>query len=174
MRPLGLLVKRLDQAAMAIAVLAIAIIMVVVSFDAVLRYAFNAPLQWSYELVGYYLMVVGIYFAVSSTFITGDHVNITLVRDMLPARLVAWLDVAWCLVAAAVFGFIVYGTWDNVAVAWTRNDFIPGYITWPSWLSHLPIPLGCALFAIRLVHHVVTLVATGHDDAVEDHGEPTE
>ena len=99
---MGQFLKRLEQASMLIAVAAITLIMLIVSFDAILRYLFNSPLQWSYELVGYYLMVVGIYFALSGTFTSGDHVNITLVRDMLPKRLLAWLDIVWCLVAAVV------------------------------------------------------------------------
>ena len=70
---MGLVLKRLEQAAMLIAMVSITLIMLIVSFDAILRYVFNAPLQWSYELVGYYLMVVGIYFALSGTFTQNRH-----------------------------------------------------------------------------------------------------
>ena len=171
---MGQFLKRLEQASMLIAVAAITLIMLIVSFDAILRYLFNSPLQWSYELVGYYLMVVGIYFALSGTFTSGDHVNITLVRDMLPKRLLAWLDIVWCLVAAVVFALLTLGTWRNTADAWTHKEFIPGYISWPSWLSHLWIPLGAALLVVRLLYHVVILATQGHDDDVNDHGEPME
>ncbi|WP_417210552.1 TRAP transporter small permease [Antarctobacter sp.] len=168
------LLRRLDQAAMLIAVFAIAMIMFCVSLDAVLRYAFNAPLRWSFELVRYYLMVVGIYFAVSGTLARGDHVSITLFRDMFPKKLRNWLDILWCMVAAVVFAFLVYGTWHNVTDAWENRDFIPGYFLWPSWLSHLAIPLGCALLVLRLVHHSITLAISGDDPDFEEHGEPHE
>lgn len=163
-----------DQASIFIAVFAIAMIMVAVSLDATLRYVFNSPLQWSFEVVRYYLMVAGIYFALSNTFTNGDHVNITLFRDMMSKRTRNFLDIIWCLLAAVIFGFLVYGTWGNVVEAWEYDDFIMGYILWPSWLSHLPIPLGCALFVLRLIHHCIILATTGDDPDFVEYGEPNE
>ena len=171
---MGKLIKRLDQAAMLLAVIAAAMIMVFVSIDATLRYAFNAPLRWAFELVRYFLMVFVIYFALTATFVKGDHVNITLFRDMMPKRLVAWIDIAWCLLAALIFGVIAYATWGNVSYAWEHREFIPGYFLWPSWLSHLPIPLACGLLVIRLLHHCYVLATVGADAEVEDHAEDIE
>lgn len=171
---MGRIIKFTEQASLLIALLAVAIIMVVVSLDAVLRYAFNAPLQWASELVRYYLMVVGIYFAVSATFTHGDHVNITLLRGYIPQRLRAWLDVIWCLMAAAVFAVIAYGTWGNVTHAYARTEFIPGYVIWPSWLSHLAIPLGAGLIVLRLVHHSMVLLLRGADPDVAEEGDNAE
>lgn len=159
---------------MLIAVFAIIAIMLVVSADTILRYVFNAPIRWGFEIVTYYLMVIGIYFAVSSTFVSGDHVNITLLRDIMPRRLRVWLDVIWVLVAALIFAFVCYGTAEHTINAYVRVEFMPGYILWPAWLSHLPIPLGCALLVVRLVNHAIVLATTGHDPAVEDHGDPIE
>lgn len=168
------LILRLEQAGMAIAVVAISLTMLLISADAVLRYAFNAPLRWAFEVVTYYMMVVGIYFALSSTFTRGDHVNITLLRDIMPRRLQAWLDIIWVLVAAFIFGCVVYGTWEHTMTAYERHEFMPGYILWPAWLSHLPVPMGCALIVLRLLHHALVLITTGQDPLVEDHGDPVE
>jgi TRAP-type C4-dicarboxylate transport system permease small subunit len=167
-------IRWLDQAAMLIAVTAVAMIMILVSLDATFRYAFNAPIRWSFELVRYYLMVVVIYFAVTETFTRGDHVNITLFRDMMPKRVVAWIDIAWCLLAAVIFSFVVYATWGNVTYAWEHREFIPGYFLWPSWLSHLPIPLACGLLVLRLIRHCIVLATDGTDFDINDNGDPTE
>lgn len=171
---MGRILRLVERASLFIALLAVAVIMVVVSLDAVMRYAFNSPLQWSTELVRYYLMVIGIYFAVSATFSHGDHVGITLFRRRFPPRLLVWLDITWCLLAALVLGIIAYGTWGNVTHSWARVEFIPGYFLWPSWLSHLPIPLGCALLVLRLVHHSVTLALHGQDPDVALEGDSAE
>ena len=168
------LIRWIEQAGLAIAVLSIAVIVVVVSFDAILRYGFNSPLQWASELVRYYLMVVATYFAVSATFTHGDHISITLFRHYFPRRLLVWLDVAWCLMIAAVFAIIAYGTWHHVTNAIARTEFIPGYILWPSWLSHLPIPLGTALIVLRLLHHALMLAMNGRDPEVALEGDITE
>lgn len=168
------LLNRIEFISMSIAILAVALIMVIISMDAVLRYAFNAPLRWAFELVSYYLMVIGVYFAVSTTFTSGDHISITLLRDVIPPRLRAWIDVVWVSIAAVIFGFMAYGTYHHTISARENVEFIPGIILWPAWLSHLPIPLGCALLVLRLVHHAITLAVTGQDPSVEEHGEPNE
>lgn len=171
---MGRLLKRIEQVSLLIALVSVAIIMVVVSLDAVLRYAFNSPLRWASELVRLYLMVIAIYFAVSATFTHGDHVSLTLFRRYFPPRLLIWLDIAWCLMGALVFAVIAYGTWGNVVHAWNTNEFTPGYVMWPSWLSHLPIPLGAALFVLRLLHHSLTLATRGNDPDVALEGDIVE
>jgi len=92
----------------------------------------------------------------------------------MPARLRAWIDVSWVLIAAVVFALITYGTGKHTLNAWINIEFIPGYIIWPAWLSHLPIPLGCALITLRLVHHAIVLIIKGADSAIDDHREPVE
>ena len=159
---------------MALAMLCVFLIMLIVTYDAVSRYAFNAPLSWAFELVTYYLMVIAVYFAVSSTFTHGDHVNISLFSDMMPRRPRASVECVWSLMAAAVFAVIAYGTWENTLSAFRRDEFLPGIIVWPAWLSHLPIPLGAGLTALRLVLHAWTLATRGEDPAVLSPQEPME
>lgn len=171
---MGQILKRIEQAGMLIAIFATMVIMVLVSMDAILRYGFNSPLRWVFEIVTYYLMVIALYFALSATFTHGDHVNISFLRDMLPKRLRNGLDIVWVLMSAVVLAFAAYGTGHHAMSAWTNNDFIPGYFLWPSWLSHLPIPLGFALIVLRLIHHAITLAVKGEDPSVESHGEPVE
>lgn len=159
---------------MIIAIFATAMIMVLVSLDAILRYGFNSPLRWVFELVTYYLMVIALYFALSSTFTHGDHVSIDLLRDMMSPRVRRVLDIVWVLASAVVFCFLAYGTGRHTISAWQNNDFIPGYFLWPSWLSHLAIPLGIALIILRLVHHAIILIVSGDDPSVEEHGDIVE
>ena len=72
---------------------------------------------------------------------------------------------------AAVFAIIAYGTWQNTMEALHRNEFLPGVIVWPAWLSHLPVPIGAALFALRLLLHAYTLARHGSDPEVHTHSE---
>lgn len=168
------LLRWLERAGMGIAIVATAIIMLLVSMDATLRYTMNMPLRWVFEIVTYYLMVIALYFALSSTFTRGDHVNISLLRDMMPAKLRNTCDVVWVLASALVFAIAAWGTAHHAIEAWNNNDFIPGFILWPSWLSHLPIPMGFALITLRLIHHALTLMIKGEDPSVESHGEIVE
>jgi len=167
-------IRRLEQVAAAIAVFCIVTIMLVISADAILRYAFHAPLPWAFELVTYYLMVGAVYGALSSTFTHGDHVSITLFRDMVPAWLHRWAEGRCSILAAIVFALIAWGTWHITVEAYTRHEFLSGYIVWPAWLSQLPVPVGCLLITLRLSHHAWTLLAHGSGPNVAEFHKATE
>ena len=151
---------------MAIAVTSVVAMMLVVSYDAISRYAFNKPLPWSFELVTYYLLVTAIYFAIGSTFRHGDHVNIDLFLSNMPTKLRRVFGIVNALLAAAAFAIIAYGTSHSVYEAYVQREFLPGYIVWPAWLSHFPIPIGATLIALRLLHHAFTLARIDVDPEV--------
>jgi TRAP-type C4-dicarboxylate transport system permease small subunit len=164
-------VRWLEQAATAFAGLCVIIIMLVISYDAIARYLLHAPLPWAFDLVTYYLMIVAIYFALSPTFRHGDHLNIDIFQMMLPRRVRVWTDFVCTLLAAAAFAVITYGTWMNVVEAYENNEFLPGIIVWPAWLSHLPVPIGTALIFLRLAHHSYMLARFGEDPFIEEASE---
>jgi TRAP-type C4-dicarboxylate transport system permease small subunit len=168
------LILRLEQAAMAIAILCVVLTMLVVSADALARYFFKSPLPVTFELVTYYLLIAAIYFAVSATYRHGDHININLIEAKLPRHVRAWLGAVCSLLAAVVFVLIAYGAWAHMLEAYKRKEFIPGWIVWPVWLSYLPIPLGAGLLVLRLLHHSGMLARRGEDPHVEAHAEVTE
>ncbi len=163
------IIYRLERIGLGIAVICVALIMFIVSYDAVARYVLRAPLPWAFELITYYLLIAATYLAVSATFQQGDHINIDLFRTMMSKRLRAILDVIWSALAAAIFAIITYGSTVEMIHAWQRNEFLPGYITWPAWLSYLPIVLGFGLLVLRLVAHALTLLLRGEDPDVHEH-----
>lgn len=163
------LIYMLERLFMGVSVLCMVSIMITVSIDAIGRYAFNAPLQWSYELVTFYLMVIAIYFAASSTFQQGDHIGVDLFYHLMGKRVRALVETVVTLLGAVIFAFIAYGAWKSVLKVHAQQDFIPGYIMWPTWLSYLPVPLGTALLVLRMLHHCWTLLSRGEDPNVVDH-----
>jgi TRAP-type C4-dicarboxylate transport system permease small subunit len=163
------IIRRLEQVEMAVAAICVVTIMLVVSADALGRYIFKAPLQVTFELVTFYLLIAAIYFALSETYRHGDHINIDLIHANLPKRIRAWVDIVCSALAAVVFAVIAYGAWRHMIEAYVHKEFIPGYIVWPVWLSYLPIPLGAALLVIRLLHHIGVLARRGEDPDIETH-----
>jgi TRAP-type C4-dicarboxylate transport system permease small subunit len=164
----------IEKIGLAVAVICVALIMFIVSYDAISRYALHAPLPWASELITYYLMIAATYFAIAATFQQGDHISIDLFRGMMPRRLRAQLDVVWSLLAAVIFSIITYGTWSEMLHSWQSSEFLPGYITWPAWLSYLPIVIGSLLVTLRLVAHALSLLTHGKDPYVVEHGNELE
>lgn len=160
-----------EQVCMAVAVLAVIVMMLVTSWDAVARYVFRAPLPWAFQLITYYLLGTALYLAISATFTTGDHINIDLFRHFIPSRIRAVIDAAWSTLAALVFAAIAWGGTTTLLHAWERSEFLPGYFVWPAWLAYLPIAFGSALMALRLAHHAARLALRGHARFVASSGE---
>ncbi|RQP04150.1 MAG: TRAP transporter small permease [Paracoccus sp. BP8] len=164
----------LEDLGLWLAVICVALIMFIVSYDAVSRYALHAPLPWAFELITYYLMIGAAYLGVSATFREGDHIAIDLFRNYMSPGIRAASDVIWSLLAAVIFGVIAYGAWEEMAGALERNEFLPGYITWPAWLSYLPIVAGFLLLAVRLVVFAVSMILYGRDRDVAEHSTKSE
>jgi TRAP-type C4-dicarboxylate transport system permease small subunit len=149
-----------------IAACVLCVVMLIVSADVAMRYIFNRPFGWTYDLISLYLMGALFYFALSPTFAQGAHISVDVIAHRLPTRLRRGLQVVIALVSAALFATIAW-----LAGARSLDDFqsgaaTSGVILWPTWLADVFVPIGCVLLSLRLsVHafgHVLSL-ATGQD-----------
>lgn len=165
------LIDRLEWIGLMIAAFFVCAIMFIVSFDAFSRYALHAPLPWAYEVISYYLLASAAYFGVSATFKGGDHIAVDLFRDNIRPWLRARTDAVWSLAAAGAFAIVAYGTWREMAHSFARNEFLPGYITWPAWVSYLPVILGFGLLVLRLLVHAAVLLTKGEGHHIVTLGE---
>jgi TRAP-type C4-dicarboxylate transport system permease small subunit len=157
---------RLEQAGSAISGVLMPVIMVIIAADALMRYWFNAPLQWAYDVVSLYLMSAATYPVASSTFRHGDHIAINSLRMRMSAKLRGRLDALVSVLALAVFGIIGLTSWGNVIYAFQTNELMPGYFNLPLWISHLPLAFGGTLISFRLALHAVVLLRDGIDPEV--------
>ncbi|WP_334129765.1 TRAP transporter small permease [Sneathiella sp.] len=160
------IIRRLEYIALAITVIAMIVLMIIISFDAILRYSLNSPIQWAADLATYYIMSTLIYLALSATYRSGDHIRITLISTHLPQRVKAISEFIGTALAAIAFLIIAYGAFSSGMEGFHRNEFLPGYIMWPGWLSYLPIAIGAGILVLRLLHHLYMLVRFRRDEHV--------
>jgi TRAP-type C4-dicarboxylate transport system permease small subunit len=150
------ILKWIDQnAEKALASVLLAAIVLLISGNVFMRYVMNASLSWGEELT-LWLFVWFVWIGVSYAFHTGDHVRITVLRDVLNdrARLIA--D---AVIALLVLGFLLVLTYECVKLI--RMPFVTSQ---SSVVLGLPIPillpllerayLRSALFSILLKHYV--------------------
>jgi TRAP-type C4-dicarboxylate transport system permease small subunit len=130
--------------------LALMAMMVLITVDAILRYAFAETLPDVYHLTELYLMPMVIFFALANTQRLDGHVSVSLFDRFLPdaARRSALLLVY--LAASACFSAIAWKSgqtaWSDIA-AWRVTA---GVVPWPTGLSRAIVPVGSAVLAIRL------------------------
>ncbi|MDO8771526.1 MAG: TRAP transporter small permease [Burkholderiaceae bacterium] len=141
-------------------------IMVIVFSDVVLRYFFNWPLIWAYDLISMYLMAGAFFLSLSSTYAGHAHVRIDIFEQNAPPPMRRASEILTCLVGIALFGMIAWlgaeRAWDN----WVQDDRLGGLIAWPTWVSAVLVPTGCGLLVLRLVYRITGLILgllTGRD-----------
>lgn len=149
----------LEESALKLAGLATFVIMLIVSVDVFMRYGFNHPFSWSYDLIGMYLVPLSFFFALSATFRRNHHVAVDLfyLRAGEPLRRLARL-----LVAILIIPFVAWIVGLSAVDARTRlvnGDAVAGAVLWPTWIPSFLVAAGFLLIMVRLILDAVALTA---------------
>ncbi len=131
----------------------LAAIVLLIFGNVFMRYIMNASLSWGEELT-LWLFVWFVWLGVSYAFHTGDHVRITVLRDVLSERARLFADV---VIALLVLGFLLVLTVECIKLI-----MMPFVASQKSVVLGLPIPIlyasapvGAGLSAIRVVQHLI-------------------
>ena len=157
------ILRVVEKAGVAIAGILMFMIMLVVVTDVVMRYFFNSPLSWSYELISLYLMVGCFFFALSDTLAANAHVSVDILHLYMPERLRHAAEFVGYFLATPVFAAIFYMSVINTWDAYQGGDVLAGHIPWPTWLSSICVPIGVGVtvlrMALRTVGHGLSFIA---------------
>ncbi|WP_373089005.1 TRAP transporter small permease [Sneathiella sp.] len=128
----------------------IAIMGIMVS-DVIMRYLFNSPIHWAFEVLTRYLMVGSFFFAVSHTLERNEHLYVEIFHRMMPARIGhLLLGVAYAFTAVVLAG----ASWMSYLVVrsnWVNSEYTAGGISWPLWTSTIIVSIGLTLLTARMI-----------------------
>ena len=142
---LAVLCRLLNFAA---ALAATAMLLLVVA-GVVMRYAFNAPLGFTEELVGL-LLITMLFLSLPLGALTNRHVSVTLLTQVLPpvGKRIAEAMAALVTIAFAVWFIHETIPWMDLALRLTLRSEASRLLLWP-WMLVLPVALGVvALVAV--------------------------
>jgi TRAP-type C4-dicarboxylate transport system permease small subunit len=151
----GRLLDGIDRAFAAASGVCMFAIMLVVVADVALRYLFNSPLAWSYDVISLYLMVGMFFFGVSDTLRGHGHVAIDLVQKrMSPAGRHAGESIGYALttIVAAAIAAQAHG---RLTESWAADEVMAGAYDWPTWLAMAPVAAGAAMLTVRAAFRTV-------------------
>jgi TRAP-type C4-dicarboxylate transport system permease small subunit len=126
-------------------------VMTIVATDVAMRYAFNHPFGWSYDLVSLYFTLALFYFCLSRAYATHVHVGVDILHYYVSARTRRIFALISCVISAPLFATIAFVTFRRALAALAANDVIEGAIEWPTWAYLGLAPLGTALLTLRLL-----------------------
>lgn len=145
-----------------------AAIVLIMVYEVVARYAFNAPTTWAHE-TSILLASFGFIFGGAFCMAEGTHMRITLLVEKRP-RLARFSDAlslvtgaiylgglayaAWRMAERAIWRFSLNGAWDPERSGSTLNSPLPSYLK-------AILFLGCALFLALVLLRMVRWVRRG-------------
>jgi TRAP-type C4-dicarboxylate transport system permease small subunit len=124
---------------------------VITAYEVVMRYLFDAPTVWAFELT---ILLCAICYLLSGGFVTAQrkHIAITSVYDLMPARIRWWLDLLALLTGILSMGLLVWAAWRPAVLAVTIVER-----TGSAWNSPSPaiikplIAVGAGLIVLQLL-----------------------
>ena len=153
-------ITALEDAAMVAVVGALFAIMAITVVDVVMRYGFNAPLAFGYDLISQYLLVAAFFLALSYTLRVGGHMNVDMVLVAIRSpRARAALRAIGDALAIVLFVALLHAGWATAQDSFVRGDRLTGPLPWPVWVSQAFVPLGVALLLLRLGCRLAASVA---------------
>ena len=154
-------IARIEASLSALASGVLFAVMLIVATDVAMRYVFNHPFGWSYDLVSLYFTLALFYFCLSRTYTTHAHVGVDILHYYVSDRTRRVFVLIGCLVSAPLFATIAVLTVRRAFAAFAAQDVIEGAIEWPTWAYIALAPLGTGLLTLRLLTdaaaHALTL-----------------
>lgn len=153
----------IERALTVIAALCLFAIMSLVVADVFMRYVLNRPFDFTYDLIGGYLLAAVFFFTLSDAFREHAHVNVDILVAHFPEHARRLSEIVTALVGLFVFALVTALGYERALDNYQQGDVLAGAIAWPTWVSAAFVPLGCAVLTLRLalslVGHVASLIS---------------
>ncbi len=155
---------------------AILVLMVLMTFDTLLRYFFNSPILWAFD-VDLFLLVAIVYFGLAYTQSQQGHIRVDMVVSAVPTRAKLILEIGTRLAMLGLCALFAWAGWDGFWGALVRHEGTPGTIPLPLWPPKLLIPLAFLLMCLVLGKQIgdyvaMTMGKRGKPEPPKDGAEP--
>ena len=127
----------------------IVIIIGLMSYEVIMRYAFNAPTKFTLEIS---LICQQVFVGVAAAYVLKDdgHVSLELVTERLPSHWRDRLSFITSLLSAVVCGFMVYQMVE--VTLWSRKvEELTSLLEWPVFPFKLILTIGLAGFGLGFI-----------------------
>jgi TRAP-type C4-dicarboxylate transport system permease small subunit len=153
-------VDLIDTALMIVGCAMLFALMVIVVCDVALRYLFNSPLQWSYEIVSSYLMPGLFFFAASHTLKAHAHVSVDIVHNYVARNTRFLLEALTSTLATPVFALCAVVSAERTLEDFRTAAASTSGLALPTWSISLMLPIGFGMLTVRLALSAIGYVAT--------------
>ena len=143
----------------------ILIIMFLTTFDLLARKFYDYAIPSLYEFTEDYLMVSLVFLSISTVYLQGGHVRVTLFEKYIPERFRSRVAQILKVPAFILFFLITIKGWEVTVRAYQFGEVSSSVLAYPLAPAFFIVPLGCAFLCIRIVQSFFVSFETqeGHD-----------
>lgn len=153
-------VSAIDNTLMVVGCAMLFALMLIVVADVSMRYAFNKPLAWSFEIISSYLMPGLFFMAAAHTLKANAHVSVDILHNYVSRRTRYVFEAVSSTLAAPVFAMAAWVSAQNTWKDWQTGAASSSGMELPTWTISLMLPLGFGLLALRLALHALGYLGT--------------
>ena len=159
MRTAIYLIERMSCAFGRIGALLVFVLILAMSYEVVMRYAFDAPTMWAYEVAA---MLMGTSFLVTIAYamVTQSHVRVDFLYARASPRARALIDLAGYLVFLLPLAlWLTWGLWNYLVQAYASGE-TTGQSAWNPvvWPFRVAYVVGFVLFSLQIVAEILRCV----------------
>lgn len=143
--------------------LALLVMMVLTSLDALSRYFFSHSITGAYEITERYLMIILVFLSMSYVLKVNGHIRLDILFERFSQKVRNVLNIIFYIMIAVFAFFMGYEGLLITINALKNNLIMSGLIDFPLWLSYIWIPIGSFVLMIRLVLNVILLFVYKED-----------
>jgi TRAP-type C4-dicarboxylate transport system permease small subunit len=159
------LIQKVDTVAAHLACLMLFSLMLLVVSDVALRYVFNSPFFWSYDVISLFLLPGVFFLSVGNTHANHGHVAVDILQNYLGERTRYVFESITSLTAGAVFIFISIVAANKTWIDFLSGTYFSSGLEVPTWSTSFMLPVGFGLLALRcILNGVAFLVSIFADD----------
>jgi TRAP-type C4-dicarboxylate transport system permease small subunit len=161
MQAFGKVLSRIIDLMTVISGLAIALMMVHIVLDVLLRNVFNYPLPGTITIVSYYYMAIAAFMPLAFAEQKSAHISVEVVTELMPKGVQRHLAGWMLLLSAVIFALLTVRSWEEAVVKYeVKASVVQGVDSLPIWPTYFVLPLGCLLMFLVVIYKF-TVYLTG-------------
>lgn len=150
---LDAIIRAISLAAALLAAVILLGTFVIIQYEVVMRYVFNAPTFWTNEVSSFAIAWVG-FLGAGYVLRIGRQLEIDIVTMRIGSEARKWLGTATDLLAAGCCGLITKLSFDFVAISKLIMATSASELDVPLWIPYAAMPIGFGILTLELLSRV--------------------
>jgi TRAP-type mannitol/chloroaromatic compound transport system permease small subunit len=152
-------IEWLSRACGGLAAALVFILVVLMLYDVFMRYVFNAPTLWGFE-VSTWTMGAAFILSIGYALATDAHVRVDLLYSRIPRRVLTVIDLIFLPLLLVIVAWLTWGLWGYFFDAYRTSEKSGGSAWNPKvWPFRLILLIGFAAFTLQIVASILKTIA---------------